>query len=89
MRGGWTLPWPTRRRPVVAAGLEAGRVEDLDLEVHLLRDLGGALGEELRGHDGAGLVDQVAGAVHVLGDPRVARLAGLGVGLVVGVREDR
>ena len=34
---------------LVAAGLEARRVEDLDLQVHLLRDLGGALGEVLRG----------------------------------------
>ena len=89
MRGGWGLPWPTRSMPCVAARLEAGRVEDLDLQPDLLRDLAGALGDDLRRHHRARLVDEVARLVHVLGDPRVARLARLRVGLVVGVADDR
>ena len=76
------------RRPLVAARLQARRVEDLDLQLHLAGQLAGRVRDHLGGHRLPRLVDQVAAAVHVLRDPRVARLARLGVGLVVGVGED-
>ena len=75
---------------LVAARLEARGVEDLDLEADLLGDLAPRGRRCTPGvHHGARLVDEVAAPVHVLGDPGVARLARLGVGLVVGVGEDQ
>ena len=89
MRGGVGAALAHAQDARVAARLEAGGVEDLGLELHFLGDLGGAFGQVLRRHDVARFADHVAGAVHVLRDPRVASLARLGVRLVVGVRDDR
>ena len=77
------------KQAFVAARLEARGIQGLDLQAHLLGDLGGLLGERRWRHHRSRLVDEVPGLVHVFGDPRVSGLPRLGVGAVVGVGEDR
>ena len=84
MRGGCALPGPRADEPSYPRALRPAGSRTSTSRPTSFAISPRAVGDELRGHHRARLVDQVARAVDVLGDPGVAGLARLRVRLWSG-----
>ena len=69
-RGGRWLPCPTREQAGIAPLPKRFLLPDLDFEPGLGGDRVGFAGEGFRGDGLGGFVDEVAGAVHLGGEPQ-------------------